>query len=105
MLPTDEKYGGWAASGEIDIMELVGHEPSTYHGTLHFGGRWPRNKHGREKYRLKAGTFAEDFHVFSLDWKKGKSRGRSAARSGKLRKMVFRKARIPSRLTGISFID
>jgi beta-glucanase (GH16 family) len=71
MLPTDEKYGGWAASGEIDIMELVGHEPSTYHGTLHFGGGWPRNKHSGEKYRLKAGTFAEDFHVFSLDWKKG----------------------------------
>ena len=33
MLPTDEKYGGWASSGEIDIMELVGNEPSTYHGT------------------------------------------------------------------------
>ena len=35
MLPTQEKYGKWAASGEIDIMELVGHEPSTTHGTLH----------------------------------------------------------------------
>ena len=35
MLPTDWVYGGWAASGEIDIMELVGHEPSTVHGTLH----------------------------------------------------------------------
>ena len=42
MLPTDEKYGGWASSGEIDIMELVGHEPSTYHGTLHYGGGWPK---------------------------------------------------------------
>ncbi|MCB0293988.1 MAG: glycoside hydrolase family 16 protein, partial [Calditrichaeota bacterium] len=26
MLPTDWVYGGWAASGEIDIMELLGHE-------------------------------------------------------------------------------
>ena len=34
MLPTDEKYGGWASSGEIDIMELVGNEPSTYHLSL-----------------------------------------------------------------------
>ena len=41
MLPTDWIYGGWAASGEIDIMELVGHEPNIVHGTLHYGGPWP----------------------------------------------------------------
>ena len=39
MLPTDWVYGGWAASGEIDIMELVGHEPNVVHGTLHYGDR------------------------------------------------------------------
>ena len=72
MLPTEEKYGGWASSGEIDIMELVGHEPSTYHGTLHYGGGWPRNKYTGEKFKLAKGTFADDFHVFSLDWKKGR---------------------------------
>ena len=72
MLPTDEKYGGWASSGEIDIMELVGHEPSTYHGTLHYGGGWPRNKYKGEKFKLAKGTFADDYHVFSLDWKKGR---------------------------------
>jgi beta-glucanase (GH16 family) len=27
MLPTDNRYGGWPHSGEIDIMELVGHKP------------------------------------------------------------------------------
>src|SRR3989442_3945191 len=27
LLPTDEAYGGWPNSGEIDIMELIGHEP------------------------------------------------------------------------------
>ena len=64
MLPTEEKYGGWASSGEIDIMELVGHEPSTYHGTLHYGGGCPRNKHTGKKYKLASGTFADDFHVF-----------------------------------------
>ena len=72
MLPTEEKYGGWASSGEIDIMELVGHEPSTYHGTLHYGGGWPRNKHTGKKYKLASGTFADDFHVFSILWEKGK---------------------------------
>ncbi len=72
MLPTDEKYGGWASSGEIDIMELVGHEPSTYHGTLHYGGGWPKNQHSGNKYKLPSGTFADDFHVFSIFWEKGK---------------------------------
>jgi len=52
MLPTDEKYGGWASSGEIDIMELVGHEPSTYHGTLHYGGGWPKNQHTGKEFKL-----------------------------------------------------
>jgi beta-glucanase (GH16 family) len=53
-------------------MELVGHEPSTYHGTLHYGGGWPRNKHTGKKYKLASGTFADDFHVFSILWEKGK---------------------------------
>ncbi|NNK63287.1 MAG: glycoside hydrolase family 16 protein, partial [Gemmatimonadetes bacterium] len=44
MLPTDEVYGTWAASGEIDIMELVGHEPNRVHGTLHYGGASPANQ-------------------------------------------------------------
>ncbi len=72
MLPTDEKYGGWASSGEIDIMELVGHEPSTYHGTLHYGGGWPKNKHSGKEFKLDSGTFADDFHIFSIFWEKGK---------------------------------
>ncbi len=37
MLPTISKYGGWPASGEIDIMEFIGSEPDRVHGSLHFG--------------------------------------------------------------------
>ena len=36
MLSTDEPYGSWPQSGELDIMELIGSEPSTTHGTIHF---------------------------------------------------------------------
>jgi beta-glucanase (GH16 family) len=68
MLPENEKYGGWAASGEIDIVELVGHEPATIHGTIHHGGGWPRNKHGGQSYILPEGTFADDFHTFAINW-------------------------------------
>ena len=72
MLPTDNTYGTWASSGEIDIMEMVGHEPSTYLGTLHYGGKWPKNKHSGKPYKLPSGTFADDFHVFSIVWEEGK---------------------------------
>lgn len=74
MLPTDNVYGGWAASGEIDIMELVGHEPNRVHGTLHYGGAWPRNVSTGMSYALRQGKFADDFHVFALEWEDGEMR-------------------------------
>ena len=69
MLPTDEAYGPWAASGEIDIMEALGHEPDRIHGTLHYGDRWPNNtSDGSQTYKLESGDFSDAFHVFRLDW-------------------------------------
>jgi len=71
MLPTRDKYGGWAASGEIDIMELVGHEPNTILGTLHYGAKWPKNTSTGKSYKLRQGTFADDYHVFAMEWEQG----------------------------------
>ncbi|MFO1451054.1 MAG: glycoside hydrolase family 16 protein [Opitutaceae bacterium] len=71
MLPTDNVYGGWAASGEIDIMELVGHKPAEVFGTLHYGGAHPRNTHTGKTFVLPRGDFSEDFHVFALEWEHG----------------------------------
>lgn len=68
MLPTDWVYGGWAASGEIDIMELLGHENDKVYGTLHYGGEFPNNVHTGGNYTLPAGTFSGDFHLFTLEW-------------------------------------
>jgi beta-glucanase (GH16 family) len=68
MLPTDWVYGGWAASGEIDIMELLGQDIKTVYGTLHYGGQWPGNVHTGTSFKLTQGDFSNDFHVFRLDW-------------------------------------
>jgi len=70
MLSTDEVYGTWAASGEIDIMEAFGREPGQILGTLHYGDRWPKNaSNGPKHYTLSDGKhFCDDFHVFALEW-------------------------------------
>jgi beta-glucanase (GH16 family) len=68
MLPTDNYYGGWALSGEIDIMELLGHEGAKVYGTIHFGGAWPDNQSSGETYTLPKGDFSDDFHIFAIEW-------------------------------------
>ncbi|MEM8910423.1 MAG: glycoside hydrolase family 16 protein [Planctomycetota bacterium] len=72
MLPTDETYGTWASSGEIDIMELRGQTPSVVLGTLHYGGAWPNNQHSGSEYKLASGDFADEFHTFAVDWREGR---------------------------------
>lgn len=74
MLPMPNEYGGWASSGEIDIVELVGHEPSTVHGTIHYGAAWPNNSSTGTDYELDSGTFFDEFHVFAVEWEEGEIR-------------------------------
>lgn len=67
MLPTENVYGTWPRSGEIDIMEHVGYDPNTVHSTVH-----------THKYNHMIGTqvgkpiFLEtattDFHVYTTEW-------------------------------------
>jgi beta-glucanase (GH16 family) len=59
---------GWPASGEIDIMELLGQDPAKVYATLHYG---TSSSHGQKgnSYILSSGSFADQFHVFSLEWK------------------------------------
>lgn len=68
MLPTDEVFGGWPKSGEIDIVELLGDEPSKIFGTLHFGNDWPDNRSTSANYEIQNTTFADDFHEYAIEW-------------------------------------
>ncbi|RYY89021.1 MAG: glycosyl hydrolase family protein [Chitinophagaceae bacterium] len=69
LLPESNVYGGWPRSGEIDLMELVGHEPGKVYGTLHYGPG-PGSTQISRGYTLPGGaTFNDEFHVFSIEWK------------------------------------
>ena len=70
MLPQEDHYGPWAASGEIDIMEARGQNPGNVLGTLHYGGRWPRNAHTSHEFQFPQNDFST-FHVYALDWEPG----------------------------------
>jgi len=68
MLPSTSQYGGWAASGEIDILESRGSAVHETLGTLHFGGAWPKNQHLGEAYPFPDKNAAEDFHEYAIEW-------------------------------------
>lgn len=67
LLPQHNVFGGWPRSGEIDLMEMVGHEPNKSHGTIHYGPG-PGSTQITRSYTLPAGIFNDEFHVFSLEW-------------------------------------
>ena len=66
MLGSNFPTVGWPECGEIDIMELVGHEPATTHGTVHWEENGLASFGGNTS--LSAGIFADEFHVFTITW-------------------------------------
>ena len=68
MLPSDNIYGNWPKSGEIDIMEHVGFERDSIFGTPHteaYNGMIFTQKTGG----IEILDSEEAFHVYSVDWK------------------------------------
>ena len=72
MMPNDENlYGQWPKCGEIDIMEVLGHEPNKAYGTIHYGDP---HEEKQGTYTLDNGSFADDYHVYGLEWEPSEMR-------------------------------
>ena len=70
LMPQDDAYGTWAASGEIDIMEAVNlgvNGNNEIHGTIHYGGESPENTFTGNHYAVASSATAE-FHVYAIEW-------------------------------------
>jgi beta-glucanase (GH16 family) len=82
-LPTNNVYGKWAASGEIDFYESA-NDQSTAFGTIHYGGQWPGNTFYGKTTRSSPGVW----HRVTFYWDECSMRWRfdgrqfSSARSG-----------------------
>ena len=68
MMPRDSKYGVWAASGEIDIMEYRGERPHVTLGTIHYGGSAPNNKYSGSGEKTFSQDFSKGWHTFGIEW-------------------------------------
>ena len=64
---------GWPKCGEIDIMEVIGSEPAKLHGTVHWDNNGSHAQYGQST-TLPSGTFADEFHVFTIIWDNQKIR-------------------------------
>jgi beta-glucanase (GH16 family) len=71
MMGTNIDEKGWPACGEVDIMELTGDKPNRVVSVAHFGDS-PRQHvaRTREKFLPEGKDFGQEFHVFTIDWKK-----------------------------------
>ncbi len=69
MLGSNISTVGWPRSGEIDIVEMVGGSgrEDTVHGTGHWDNNGSNASYGGD-YTLNSGTFADEFHVFTIEW-------------------------------------
>jgi len=64
---------GWPSCGEIDIMEMLGHQPDKVYGTAHWGPQFSqRQLKERSIFSRPEGNFNERFHVFSIVWEEDK---------------------------------
>ncbi len=81
MLPTDEVYGGWPKSGEIDIMEAVnlktdkgdGTPEDRIYGTLYYGRDFPNQSSSGQPFTPTSNP-ADGFNTYAIEWQEGEIR-------------------------------
>ncbi len=68
MLGSNFDSVGWPECGEIDIMEILGHQPNKLYGTIHW--KAPQGHHASHEGStiVQNTTFNDEFHVFSIEW-------------------------------------
>lgn len=67
MMPSNDTYGGWPNSGEIDIMEYVGFDPDKIHTSAHTESFNHRIGTQKTRYAYVKDVCTE-FHTYAIEW-------------------------------------
>ncbi|OKS89334.1 glycoside hydrolase family 16 protein [Mucilaginibacter polytrichastri] len=67
MLPTDNAYGAWPNSGEMDMMEHVGYDPYNIYVTMHTGA-YNHTINTQKGVTINVPTAISDYHTYRIDW-------------------------------------
>lgn len=68
MLGVDISSAGWPQSGEVDVMENVGKEPTLVHGTIHGPGYSGKGGISFAFPSPGGKPFSKGFHVYTVEW-------------------------------------
>ncbi len=69
MMPRDSIYGGWPASGEIDLVEIRGSNMQEILSTIHFGSDPSNHQYlGGSFYTSQENNLNENFHIVEFFW-------------------------------------
>lgn len=67
MLGANNETVAWPQCGEIDILELKGHQPTINHGSLH-GPGYSGGSAITDTYALLNDRFDNGYHIFAVEW-------------------------------------
>jgi beta-glucanase (GH16 family) len=70
-LGSDIESVGWPNSGEIDVMESLGNDPFTLHGSLHGPEANSAKGYSLSASEHSAVSLAARFHVYGVEWTPG----------------------------------
>ncbi|RMD69662.1 MAG: glycosyl hydrolase family protein, partial [Bacteroidetes bacterium] len=71
MMPTEQWYGIWPTSGEMDIMENLGQQTDVAYGTAHWQATDGTHQYSVASVTTGTPDLAADFHVFTFEWAPG----------------------------------
>ena len=68
MMPTEQWYGIWPASGEMDIMENLGQQTDVAYGTAHWQAADGTHQYNTGSANSGTPDLADTFHLFTFEW-------------------------------------
>jgi beta-glucanase (GH16 family) len=71
MLGDNISVVNWPTCGELDIMETIGSEPATLHGSMHGPGYSGGNPLTASTTLQSGAKLSDDFHIYSIEWGPG----------------------------------